>query len=91
MHSVLQETFNAMQAIGDKPQVTLQGHSGHLQAVCWDPSHDDKVASAADHTVRCEPLLSTSADYWGLVAHSVLVSSSGNACNTVCSDLLHPC
>ncbi|KAK9819562.1 hypothetical protein WJX81_004712 [Elliptochloris bilobata] len=41
------------QAKADKPQVTLHGHSGHLQAVVWDPSHEEHVASAADdRTVR---------------------------------------
>ena len=59
LQPVLQRTSYLTQAKGDKPQVTLQGHSGHLQAVCWDPSHDDNVASAAnDHTVRCAACLS---------------------------------
>ena len=84
IHSVLTGTYIATQAVGDKPQVTLQGHSGHLQAVCWDPSHDDKVASAADHTVRCGPVPSSVARCWGL-----LWSLSDKACNTVCSDIMH--
>ena len=42
----------------EKPQVTLQGHSGHVEAVVWDPSHDEHVASAADDkTVRCQLFL----------------------------------
>ena len=54
LQSVLHGFVCPAQAKGDKPQVMLQGHSGHLQAVCWDPSHDEHVASAAnDRTVRC--------------------------------------